>query len=483
MSSAAAVRCLRDDRKNGTSMRLTKISFQSGAVTIIAVALLSLLTHLNAVANPALFGEARRLITAMNAKQAYMLLVAEQDKLAGTPEYDYLLGVAALDSGKVDDAIIAFERVLAVEPRNAGAQLDLARAYFNAGSLDLAEGTFRKLKASNPPAAALGAIDKYLDVIAERRKASRRIFNAWGEMAFGYDSNLTGVPTDFSAAVQQSFNLVGINPTGNSIKRKAPYLGAAVGADFITPISEKWNGYAGGELRARGYRKEAEFNSYSGDARAGAIWDSGSHQLRFNAAYNRYAQEGDAPGDPKPTNDRRNANGGAEWRININATNQLSVGLNAGQTRFMKNPTEDFDSVMASAGWLTSFAGTGTPLLQLSGYYSRDTARHKLADGLTDKSKKIAGVRVYGQYNLSDRLSLFSTLGHAQRRDDSAFARSTTVELGRDRLTDLTLGVNWRFQDRCSMRAQWAASRNDSNIAIYDYTRHEVSSTIRCDFR
>ena len=29
---------------------------------------------------------------------------------------------------------------------------------------------------------------------------------------------------------------------------------------------------------------------------------------------------------------------------------------------------------------------------------------------------------------------------------------------------------------------QWFASRNDSNIAIYDYTRNEVSSNIRCDF-
>ena len=47
---------------------------------------------------------------------------------------------------------------------------------------------------------------------------------------------------------------------------------------------------------------------------------------------------------------------------------------------------------------------------------------------------------------------------------------------------DITLGVIWRFQPKCAMRAQWFGSRNDSNIAIYDFTRHEVSSTIRCDF-
>ena len=44
------------------------------------------------------------------------------------------------------------------------------------------------------------------------------------------------------------------------------------------------------------------------------------------------------------------------------------------------------------------------------------------------------------------------------------------------------MGVTWRFQDKCTLRAQWLYSRNDSNIAIYDYSRNEVSSAIRCDF-
>lgn len=49
-------------------------------------------------------------------------------------------------------------------------------------------------------------------------------------------------------------------------------------------------------------------------------------------------------------------------------------------------------------------------------------------------------------------------------------------------MADATLGVNWRFQPTCNLRAQLFSSRNNSNISIYDYTRHEVSSTIRCEF-
>ena len=173
---------------------------------------------------------------------------------------------------------------------------------------------------------------------------------------------------------------------------------------------------------------------------------------------------------------------GSEYRFALNEQQQLTFGLSGSRVRFQQNQIEDFDAVAVSAGWLRSFTGKGSPLLQVSGYYSRDEAERKLADGVSDKSKRVGGLRTYYQYSLSDSLSLFNGLGFTARRDQSAFARATEIEFGRDRMADVTLGVNWKFQPKCSMRAQWFASRNDSNIAIYDYTRNEVSSNIRCDF-
>ena len=468
-------------REMTSTMRASPNNRQGNQLAAAALAVVALAAS-PAIANPKLYEDARALIAAMNPKQAYMLLIAQQDKLLGNVEFDYLLGVAALDSGKVDEAIIAFERVLAVQPNNAGAQLDLARAYYNAGSLDLAEGTFRKLKSLNPPPSALVAIDKYLAAIAERRRAARRMLSVWGEMALGYDSNLTGVPNDFTTAVQQAFNLIGVQPTGNSIKRKAPYLGAGLGSDLIFPISESWNGYIGGDVRGRGYRREGEFNSGTAEVRASAIWEGGKHSFRLNSSFNAFTQKGDAPGEPKPTNDRRSAVGGGEYRVGLTRTTQLSVGALAVQTRFPKNNIEDFNSSVASVSLLSTFAGKSSPVLQMTAFGTRDKAVRKLADGVTDKSKKITGLRAYGQFNVTDKLSAFSSLGFSQRRDDSAFARATTVEFGRDKLGDVTTGVNWRFQPSCNLRAQWFASRNSSNISIYDYTRHEVSSTIRCEF-
>ena len=130
----------------------------------------------------------------------------------------------------------------------------------------------------------------------------------------------------------------------------------------------------------------------------------------------------------------------------------------------------------------SAFDRKGAPFLQVSGFYSRDEALRKLADGVSDKSKRVIGVRSYFQYSLTEKLAWFNGIGFSRRSDQSAFARATEIEFGRDRLADVSLGVNWRFQPKCAVRAQWLASRNNSNIAIYDFTRHEVSSTIRCDF-
>lgn len=447
-------------------------------VSLAVVALLSMPT----LAAPEVQGRVQRELTAGNPKQAYMLLIAEQDKYSGDVEFDYLLGVAALDSGKVDDAIIAFERVLIKNPKNAGAQLDLGRAYFTAGSFDLAEATFLVLRRSNPPPNAMLAINGYLDAINARKKKSARSITAWAETSLGYDTNLTGVPNDFSAAVASSFNLIGIDPTGNSIKRKAPYLGAAIGADIEQPLGRNWSALMTGELRGRAYRKESDFNSLFGELRGGAGWTGGDHQLRLLLGGSRFSQEAQAPGEPKPTNDRRGVSVSADYRLALTQNQQINFGLTGAQTRFPKNNIEDINSIVVSGGWTKTFAGNGAPIIQLSGFFGNDKAVRRLADDAADKSKRIGGLRVFVQYSLTEKLALFNSTGYTLRHDQSAFARATETEFGRDKLFDTTLGVNWRFKPNCNLRAQWFFSKNASNIAIYDYTRSEISSNIRCNF-
>ena len=432
-------------------------------------------------ADPQALERARGLLASGNAKQAYEVLAPLQDRLVGEPEFDYLLGVAALDSGRLEEAIVAFERVLALIPNHAGAQMDLARAYYAAGSFDLAEAGFTKLRESNPPAAAQQAINRYLEAIQARKHQTQAGWSGFGELGFGYDSNITGVPVDFGSAAQQAFNLVGIEATGNAIKRSAPFMHGALGAEYSRPLTRGWSVFAGGEARGRAYRHEPDFNSVSAELRAGGAFNDGPNQWRVTGSFLDFRQPGDAAIEPKPTNDRRMAGIAGDWRRALDPKSQLGLAVQVNRVRFPDNGIEDFDQVFVAASWLRSFERKGVPMLYLTAFASEDRAAEKFADGTTTKSKHLGGLRSYLQYSLTPKLQAFGAAALIHRRDKDAFARSTVVEKGRDTYGEATLGLNWQFRDKCGLRLQYAFSTNRSNIDIYDFKRHEITSAIRCE--
>jgi len=429
---------------------------------------------------------ARKLLAAGNPKQAYAELIAVQNRLSGMPEYDYLLGVAALDSGKLEDAIIAFERVLAVLPNHAGAQMDLARAYYAAGSFDLAEAAFVKLRGANPPPAAQIAINRYIEAINQRKQQLRAGWTAFGELGLGYDSNITGVPADFFTAAQQSVG-VGFNPTGNSVKRSAWFAQGAAGGEYSYPLSRGWSLFGGGEARGRAYRHESDFNLAQVEAHFGAALNAGDDQYRVSASFTPFWQEGAAPapaGSDKLTNDRRVAVLAGDWRHAIDTRTQVGLGVQLNTIRFPENPLEDFNEVLVSGSWLHSYEGRGSPLLYLTGFITEDRALNDFDNGVngtSTKSKNLIGVRSYFQYSLNPKLQAFNSLGVIHRRDKDDWARSNLIQRGRDTYFDVALGLAWGFRDKCAMRLQYVFSHNSSNIDIYDFDRHEVSSNIRCE--
>jgi len=84
-------------------------------------------------------------------------LKAQQETRAGDPDFDYLLGVAALEAGELQLALDALERVVLHRPTFAGAWLDLALVHTRLNDAASAEAILAHVESSFDPPPALRA--------------------------------------------------------------------------------------------------------------------------------------------------------------------------------------------------------------------------------------------------------------------------------------------------------------------------------------
>lgn len=425
--------------------------------------------------------QARTLLREGKPAAAYALLEAQEFERAGDVEYDTLLGVAALDGGKPDKATLAFERVLATDPKAAGARLDMARAYFALGDYPRARQELDIVAQYSPPPAARLVIDQYRKAIDEREQARRTAVSGYVEGFAGYDDNITSVVSDFTNAVQATWLLVGSTPSANAIKRSSGILGGAAGVDVKHHVSEALALTAGADFRHREVLNASNYRSEQLDLRAGASYSVGVDTYRAGLTLQDYLQRTDLP-----TADRNAIGINAEWRHTVGAADQGTLFALATRQRFPDIRVNDINTVAWGAGWLHLFAGARKPLLYVNLLNGQDNALNEIpgAPAGTDNSKRFWNGRVYGQLSLNDAADLFTSVGLLYRSDRSAYARSSVfsqIEYGSDHVSDATLGMNWRPARDWTVRPQVTYAENRSNVPLSEYRRTEFTVTVRYD--
>lgn len=115
--------------------------------------------------------EAEALLKNGRPAEGYALLLPLEKERAGEARFDYLLGIAALDSNRPDKAVPVLRRALAANPGFTGARLEMARAYYQLDDLPNARAEFEAGMAQNPSEAVRVTIRKYLEIINARSQA------------------------------------------------------------------------------------------------------------------------------------------------------------------------------------------------------------------------------------------------------------------------------------------------------------------------
>ena len=410
---------------------------------------------------------ARALLDAGQAKEAYGLLLPLETERAGNVDYDYLLGVAALDAGDTERAVFALERVLAVQPDHLQARAEIGRAFVAQGDREGARRELLAVRASSPPPEVQKTIDRFLDAIS--RPPTR--FAGFVEGTFGFDSNINSATGSGSLAIPA----IGTVALGPGLTRlSAPYLGLAAGGSVAYPLNESWTAVGGlrGALKLNGGGDlKSQFDTASVDLDAGLRWARDKqNSFTFGFQAQTFALDN--------TRFRDSTGVIAQWQRQMSETRELSVFGQHTELRYPGQSVRDADRDIIGAALAQSFGGRYAPVLFVSGYAGSERER---AAGVPQLGHTPFGARVGVQATLQpDRLFFNAFAGYEERRyggPEPLFGVSR-----KDRQADLRAGLTWKLRDGWSVNPQVSYTDNRSNVALFKYDRALTSISLRKDF-
>lgn len=175
------------------------------------------------------YEEVRQKLQAGDAAGAYEQLLQYEAEWSGEDDYDYLFGIAALDSGEASEAIFSLQRVVTSQPDFSGARLELARAYFDVGDNEQARTEFEQILTENPPANVVEASNDYLTAIEARARAYTADIQYTFDLGLGYDTNAPAATAD---DVFLNFQLA-----PNNLEQDSTFFSTALGAYYNRPLS------------------------------------------------------------------------------------------------------------------------------------------------------------------------------------------------------------------------------------------------------
>lgn len=392
------------------------------------------------------------------SEDAYRLLSRLELQWAGDSGFDYLLGVAALDSGHPGEAIFALERVVKILPDFDGARMELARALFNIGDHDLAEEEFMRLLAKDPPEEVRNIIAAFLDIIRNPPVAEtppQGLIYAMG--SGGYDSNANG------AADIDEFLGFSLDP--RSSEQDSPFVEAAFGGVLQRPLRPGLDWILIGDARHR-HNRDADYvdNTYA-TASVGLGIKKGVNE--FNTAL------------------------AATWSAIDNSFNERGLALDLGWTRPLPDdkamratirlgPVRYTDALKARDLDRLNYSLTiRRPVQDGAGSFDwtliggRDIAK----DRTTPYSNSRAGARIGGTWQLSTG-NLFWGLGALRIPYNSTDFFGTDRK---DRQYTANLGIE--FVDKPFKGFVFVPNvsfvRNKSNVSIYDNERLQIGVQFR----
>ncbi|MFV3073698.1 tetratricopeptide repeat protein [Niveispirillum fermenti] len=402
-------------------------------------------------------------LQAAKAGDAYAMLAPLAAERAGDPDFDYALGLAAADSGHPAEAIIAFQRVLAIQPDNAQARAELARAYALAGDIDTARAQFDTVvQDPSLPDPVRQRFDRLVRDFDRQIAGGGTDLSGFFDLSGGWDSNIN-TATDLTQITIPLFAGLGPGALGAAARKTGKSYYEMQGAVSIVSAVSRQTRLFGSALGS--WRDNVDSKAF--DQASAALTGGVAHTLpsrdvlslsgqfqNFWLGHDSYRQSYGAIG---------------QYTHLLAGGRALTVAGQLFRLDYENDPLRDADRYGAAISYIDRVM-----VATLSG--GKEETRRRSGDHLSNSylGASLGFEQPVGGVNLVGGLS-------AERRRydarDALFLKKRA-----DEQVDASFGVKVPVADRVYLRPRVTYTRNWSNIDLYDYERVTVNLGLRAEF-
>lgn len=424
------------------------------------IAMLALVYTGVALASDDSLREAQRMLNLGQPAQALEILSPMESQLAGESHFDYLYGLALFETGHTGKAIFALQRTVDNDPSFAAARLDLARVFFIEDQLAEARSHLLILRDQNPPPAARREIRNLLARIDSRTRPGENRYQAYTEIAMGFDSNANAA-TDTSS-------FLGFVLDPESRETDSPYASYAIGGEIQRPLEPGLIWSARADLGQRNYPDASFVNTTLGSIRS---------RIRKVADTTQYS--GGLMAYRLNTDGKLNSQGiGLEGDYQRRLNGKTYFGLLGKLTmiRYADNQdVRDVDQFLVGSTISRVFGASGLGNAGATLLLGRDNARQSGSK----YSRYIAGLRAFVAWNFSNKVRIQTMAGISRSEYDDVFFPQQTNQDRRDTLSQITLRVSWKINPHWLLNYSYSHQKNNSNVQIFGYDRDVTGVSLR----
>lgn len=399
-----------------------------------------------------------------NANEAYAILSGLSTQLAGEPAFDYQLGLAAADTGRHTEAILAFQRVLAAEPDNSKARAELARAYALAGDIDTAREQFDTVVADpSLPDPVRQRFDRLVRDYSQQIEGESSV-SGFIDLKGGWDSNINAA-TDDTQLIIPLFAAFGPGTLGANARETDSGFAEVVGGVSGVKALSRQTRFFGSALGS--YRDNFENQRFDQASLTGTVGASRTLANRDVISASAQAQQFWLGTDAF----RRSLGAIGQYTKRLDRGRALSVSAEYFDLNYNNDPLRDAERF----GGAVSLAGREFIATAAVGH---EETKSSLTDHLSFDYYRLT---LGAEKPISARVSLVGGLTGQIRShdaDDPLF-----LDKRKDEQVDVSAGLKVRvIDDQTYLRPQVSYTRNWSNFAINDYDRVTVSLGLRREF-